>query len=156
MLRGNFIELEEVVDDINGLSTRKIMINTDKIQSVWPDGNGNTRVDVDRDHYRKKMSITVTRSIRRIKGNNIMSGGITRIAPESIIGELSNWALEAKSGYNDGWTRQHYQNQLDRIFSHIDKMRMSRSGTRNRGGKGKNGFVRSAEKAHSKPITIIW
>ena len=59
MRRGNFIELEEVVDDINGSSTRKIMINTDKIQSVWPDGNGNTRVDVDRDHYRKKMSITV-------------------------------------------------------------------------------------------------
>ena len=54
-----------------------------------------------------------------------MSGGITRIAPESIIGELSNWALEASCGYNDGWTRQHYQNQLDRIFSHIDKMRMS-------------------------------
>lgn len=27
-----------------------------------------------------------------------MSGGITRIAPESIISELSNWALEAKAG----------------------------------------------------------
>jgi|TARA_R100000687_G_C6299238_1_gene95104 hypothetical protein len=55
-----------------------------------------------------------------------MSGGITRIAPESIIGELTNWSIEAGSGYNDGWTRQHYQNQLDRIFSHIDKMRMSK------------------------------
>ena len=55
-----------------------------------------------------------------------MSGGITRIAPESIISELTNWTIEAKSWYNDGWTRQHYQNQLDRIFSHVDKMRMSR------------------------------
>ena len=55
MLKGNFIELEELVDNIKGLSKRKIMINTDKIQSVWPDGNGNTRVDVDRDHYRKRI-----------------------------------------------------------------------------------------------------
>ncbi len=67
MLRGNFIELEEVVDDINGSSTRKIILNTDKIQSVWPDGNGNTRVDVDRDHYRKKMSITVTDKYAELK-----------------------------------------------------------------------------------------
>ena len=67
MRRGNFIELEEVVDDINGSSTRKIMINTDKIQSVWPDGNGNTRVDVDRDHYRKKMSITVKDQYEELK-----------------------------------------------------------------------------------------
>ena len=55
-----------------------------------------------------------------------MSGGITRIAPESIISELTNWTIEAKSWYNDGWTRQHYQNQLDRIFSHVDRMRMSK------------------------------
>jgi len=55
-----------------------------------------------------------------------MSGGITKIAPESIISELTNWRIEAKSWYNDGWTRQHYQNQLDKIFSHVDKMRMSK------------------------------
>tara|TARA_B100000745_G_scaffold292988_1_gene234444 strand:+ start:715 stop:930 length:216 start_codon:yes stop_codon:yes gene_type:complete len=67
MLKGNFIELEELVDNIKGLSKRKIMINTDKIQSVWPDGNGNTRVDVDRDHYRKRMSITVTDQYEDLK-----------------------------------------------------------------------------------------
>jgi hypothetical protein len=54
-----------------------------------------------------------------------MSGGITRIAPESIISEMGNWALEAGSSYNDGWTRQHYQDQLNKVFEHIDKMRMS-------------------------------
>ena len=61
MLKGNFIELEELVDNIKGLSKRKIMINTDKIQSVWPDGNGNTRVDL------RKMSITVTDQYEDLK-----------------------------------------------------------------------------------------
>ena len=44
-----------------------------------------------------------------------MSGGITKISPEEIISEISNWYIEANSQYNDGWTQQHYQRQIDKV-----------------------------------------
>ena len=55
-----------------------------------------------------------------------MSGGITRISPNEIISELSNWALEANSPYNDGWTAKHYEDQLNEVFQFVDNLRKNK------------------------------
>lgn len=55
-----------------------------------------------------------------------MSGGITKISPESIISEISNWYVEAKSPYNDGWTQQHYQGQIDKVKQYLSRSEMSK------------------------------
>jgi len=59
-----------------------------------------------------------------------MSGGITRISPNEIIGELSNWSLEANSPYNDGWTAKHYEDQLNEVFEFVDKLRNDKKETK--------------------------
>ena len=55
-----------------------------------------------------------------------MSGGITKISPNSIIAELYNWKLEAESSYNDGWIKKHYEDQLEEVFKQVDRMRMTK------------------------------
>ena len=56
-----------------------------------------------------------------------MSGGIIRISPREIIGELSNWSLEASSPYNDGWTAKHYEDQLNEVFEFVDRLRNNKN-----------------------------
>ena len=34
---------------------------------------------------------------------------------EELLSLVQKWKLEASSPYNDGWTRQHYQDMLDKI-----------------------------------------
>ena len=32
-----------------------------------------------------------------------------------IINQIKNWQIEVHSGHNDGWTRAHYMNHLNKI-----------------------------------------
>ena len=34
--------------------------------------------------------------------------------------QITKWKIEAVSPYNDGWTRQHYQERLDHIRSTLN------------------------------------
>jgi len=54
-----------------------------------------------------------------------MSGGITKISPQMMIAELTNWNIEINSPYNDGWTVQHYQKQLDEMIAYFDRLKMT-------------------------------
>jgi len=38
-----------------------------------------------------------------------------------LLSQITKWKIEANSGYNDGWTRKHYQNKLDTLKFAIDK-----------------------------------
>ena len=40
---------------------------------------------------------------------------------EDLLGLIQKWKLEASSPYNDGWTRQHYQDMLDKIQESLGK-----------------------------------
>jgi hypothetical protein len=40
---------------------------------------------------------------------------INKASLEDLLGLVQKWKLEASSPYNDGWTRQHYQDMLDRV-----------------------------------------
>ena len=40
---------------------------------------------------------------------------------EKLISQITKWRIEASSNYNDGWTRQHYQEKLDKLKSSMDK-----------------------------------
>lgn len=38
-----------------------------------------------------------------------------------LLSQITKWKIEAGSGYNDGWTRKHYQDKLDAFKAAIDK-----------------------------------
>ena len=38
-----------------------------------------------------------------------------------LIGQIHKWQIEAKSEYNDGWTRKHYQDMLDHLRDALNK-----------------------------------
>ena len=49
--------------------------------------------------------ITITEQQRRNNMENMTT--------DELIDRIHKWQIEASSGYNDGWTRQHYQEKLD-------------------------------------------
>ena len=38
-----------------------------------------------------------------------------------ILERIQMWHIEAESGYNDGWTKQHYRDMLARIRKAVGK-----------------------------------
>lgn len=36
-----------------------------------------------------------------------------------IISQVQKWQIEASSGYNDGWTREHYQTKIKQLREHL-------------------------------------
>ena len=38
-----------------------------------------------------------------------------------LTSQITKWKIEASSGYNDGWTRQYYQEKLDKLKSSMDE-----------------------------------
>jgi hypothetical protein len=40
---------------------------------------------------------------------------------QELMSQITKWRIEASSNYNDGWTRQHYQEKLDKLKSSMDK-----------------------------------
>ena len=41
---------------------------------------------------------------------------------EELLGQISNWKIEATSEHNDGWTRQHYQRMLDEVRYSLNRV----------------------------------
>tara|TARA_R110000737_G_scaffold30940_1_gene49450 strand:+ start:432 stop:629 length:198 start_codon:yes stop_codon:yes gene_type:complete len=40
---------------------------------------------------------------------------------DDLLGQITNWKIEAASNHNDGWTRQHYQRMLDEARHALNK-----------------------------------
>ena len=40
---------------------------------------------------------------------------------DELISRINAWQIEASSGHNDGWVRQHYQEKLDHLRAAINK-----------------------------------
>jgi hypothetical protein len=49
-----------------------------------------------------------------------MKTEITNPTLEKLMTQITKWEIEASSPYNDGWTRQHYQERLDHIRSTLN------------------------------------
>ena len=47
---------------------------------------------------------------------------MTNLTLEELMNQISKWQIEADSEYNDGWTRQHYQEKIDHIRSALNKV----------------------------------
>tara|TARA_Y100000310_G_C20545846_1_gene745535 strand:+ start:436 stop:594 length:159 start_codon:yes stop_codon:yes gene_type:complete len=39
----------------------------------------------------------------------------------SLVNELEKWKTEANSPFNDGWTKKHYQDKIERIKEWLDE-----------------------------------
>jgi len=39
---------------------------------------------------------------------------------QEIISTLRRWRIESTSGYNDGWMREHYYNNLEKIRKEVE------------------------------------
>ena len=63
-------------------------------------------------HDPKKRSKSLLEQVLDDDGNEIV---------EDLISQITKWRIEASSNYNDGWTRQHYQEKLDKLKSSMDK-----------------------------------
>ena len=37
----------------------------------------------------------------------------------SIMAEIQEWVINVRSPYNDGWTKQHYQDKLDKVYTYL-------------------------------------
>jgi len=46
----------------------------------------------------------------------------TNLTLDEIMTQITKWKIEAVSPYNDGWTRQHYQERLDHIRSILNNI----------------------------------
>ena len=46
---------------------------------------------------------------------------MTNLSLEELMSQITKWEIEASSPYNDGWTRQHYQERLDHIRSALNR-----------------------------------
>jgi len=40
---------------------------------------------------------------------------------EELLGQIQTWKIEASSGHNDGWTKQHYQRMLEEVRHSLNK-----------------------------------
>ena len=40
---------------------------------------------------------------------------------DDLLLQITKWKIEAASGHNDGWTRQHYQRMLDEVKRDLNK-----------------------------------
>ncbi len=40
---------------------------------------------------------------------------------DALLDQIQTWKIEAASGYNDGWTRQHYQRMLEEVKQTLNK-----------------------------------
>ena len=40
---------------------------------------------------------------------------------DDLLVQINKWKIEAASGHNDGWTRQHYQRMLDEVKRDLNK-----------------------------------
>jgi|TARA_R110000744_G_scaffold229367_2_gene347363 hypothetical protein len=40
---------------------------------------------------------------------------------EDLLGQITNWKVEAFSPYNDGWTQQHYRRMLEEVRHSLNK-----------------------------------
>ena len=40
---------------------------------------------------------------------------------DALLDQIQTWKIEAASGYNDGWTRQHYQRMLEEVKRDLNK-----------------------------------
>ena len=38
-----------------------------------------------------------------------------------LVSQITKWKIEASSNHNDGWTRKHYQEKIDRLKSAMNK-----------------------------------
>jgi hypothetical protein len=68
------------------------------------------------DKKNKSKSIT---SAKRL-GEKVQNDDGNEIVQE-LMSQITKWRIEASSNYNDGWTRQHYQEKLDKLKSSMDK-----------------------------------
>ena len=39
----------------------------------------------------------------------------------SVLHEIQEWALNVRSPYNDGWTKRHYREKLEEVYSYLQK-----------------------------------
>jgi hypothetical protein len=68
------------------------------------------------DKKNKSKSLT---SAKRL-GEKVQNDDGNEIVQE-LMSQITKWRIEASSNYNDGWTRQHYQEKLDKLKSSMDK-----------------------------------
>ena len=40
---------------------------------------------------------------------------------DDLLLQITKWKIEAASGHNDGWTRQHYQRMLEEVKRDLNK-----------------------------------
>ena len=40
---------------------------------------------------------------------------------DALLDQIQTWKIEAASGHNDGWTRQHYQRMLEEVKRDLNK-----------------------------------
>ncbi len=40
----------------------------------------------------------------------------------SVMSEIREWAINYKSHYNDGWTKQHYERKLREAYNYLGEV----------------------------------
>ena len=48
---------------------------------------------------------------------------MTRMGPDQIISELTNWMTESNNENNEGYLRKHYNDLLNDVFDAVDDMK---------------------------------
>ena len=47
---------------------------------------------------------------------------MSKLSLEDLLSKIDHWKIQAGSAHNDGWTRQHYQEMLDKVRSSLNRV----------------------------------